>query len=124
MSKANMQTTETSGAVPGSIAAMYAGSASVTIFWVLIILKESYEGISNLLNFYKPVGPLLGLFILALASFAAIYYWAVSSLGSAVPIKQREHQIKASKMFISASILVFFMTFPPIFDVIVDLLKK
>src|SRR3990167_7677982 len=124
MSKANMQTTETSGAAPESIAAMYAGSASVTIFWVLIILKESYEGISNLLNFYKPVGPLLGLFILALVSFAAIYYWAVSSLGSAVPIKQREHQIKASKMFISASILVFFMTFPPIFDVIVDLLKK
>ena len=124
MSKANMQTPETSAAAPGSIAAMYAGSASVTIFWVLIILKESYEGISNLLNFYKPVGPLLGLFILALATFAAIYYWAISFLRSVASEKQRKHQIKASKVFITASILVFFMTFPPIFDVIVDLLKK
>lgn len=124
MDKANKPAAEASGVVPESIAAMYAGSASLTVFWVLIILKESYEGISDLLNFYKPVGPLLGLFLLALAIFAAVYYWAVSFLGSAVPEKQQKHQTKASRVFVSASILVFFMTFPPIFGVIVDLLKN
>lgn len=125
MDKANKPATETSNAAPETIAAMYAGSACVTVFWVLIILKESYEGISDLLNFYKPVGPLLGLFLLALVMFALVYYWAVSFLGPDPSVSQlRKHQSRSSKLFVAASVLVFFMTFPPIFDVFVDLLKN
>lgn len=106
-----------------SIAALYASSASVTAFWITIILKESYTGFSNLLNFYKPVGPLLGLFLLALFVFAAVYYAVNSKLDGAKVASLRKHSQKSITVFMVSTILVFFMTFPPVFDFFVEILK-
>ena len=108
---------------PESVSALYASSASVTAFWILIILKESYSSFSNILNFYKPVGPLLGLFLSALLIFALAYFVTNSSLKTTKAENLKKHSQQSITLFMVSTVLVLFMTFPPIFNIFVDILK-
>ena len=42
---------------------LLAAGLTLNFFLILNILKESYAEVKSVLNFYSPVGPLLGLFI-------------------------------------------------------------
>jgi len=87
---------------------------SFTVFWMLVILKESYEAVNNLLAFYKPIGPLIGLFSVSLFVFVL-----VSALFQIVKIKDQAFAF----WFLSVtSILFALMVFPPIFEPIVHAL--
>jgi len=123
MSTVDKTTNKPPATSSGSIAALYASAASVTVYWISIIIKEAYAGFSDILNFYKPVGPLLGLFILALLTFFVVYYAINSSLSRAKTPIINKHLQKSVTLFVISTVLVFFMTFPPIFDWFVELLK-
>lgn len=97
-----------------SLRFLWAGSFSLTFFWVLNILKESFSDIKNFLNFYPPVGPLLGLFIFSMFVF-------ILSLLILKSFKLT-NQKKAYFVMLISTILFFLMVFPPIFEVVVDLL--
>lgn len=97
-----------------SNAMLWATSLSLTFFWILNICKESYLSIKDFLNFYQPVGPLLGLFIFSLLAFTILYLLFRS-------FQIRDQRISFWVMFIS-SLLFLLMVFPPIFEPIVDFL--
>ena len=94
---------------------LYSAGITLTFFWVLNILKESFDGIKSSLNFYPPIGPLLGLFLSSILLFAVLL--------AIVPLfKPKNQKLTFWKLVISAIIFVF-MVFPPIFEPIVDLIK-
>lgn len=96
-----------------SLRFLWAGSFSLTFFWVLNILKESFNNIKEFLNFYPPIGPLLGLFIFSILAF-------ILSLLTLKSVKLTD-QKKAYFIMLISAILFSLMVFPPIFEIIVDL---
>ena len=108
---------------PESISSIWGGAASVTTIWVLVILKEAYKPIDSVLNFYKPVGPLLGIFVVSLIVFWAVCSFRLSKIKELPPNKLAKELYNSLKWFIIASVLVLFMTFPPIYNIVVDILK-
>lgn len=98
-----------------SISFIWAGGFSLTFFWVLNILKESFSGIKDFLNFYPPVGPLLGLYIFSILIFIASLFFLKS-------LKLKNEKNAYFAILISA-ILFSLMVFPPIFEVVVGLFK-
>jgi len=94
----------------------YLVSAGVAfwIFWILVILKEAFEGVKNLLEFYKPIGPLLGLFTVSLATFVVF-----SALFQMVKIK---NQVFAFWFLVISTVVFAIMVFPPVFEPIVHIL--
>ena len=93
---------------------LLAAGLTLNFFWVLNIFKESYAGVKSVLNFYAPVGPLLGLFIFSGIVFLLSYLVFVM-------IKPKSQ--KTAFWVYTISIIVFFlMVFPPIWEPIVDIL--
>ncbi len=92
----------------------WVASFSLTFFWVLNILKESFANIKNFLNFYPPIGPLLGLFVFSIL----IFILSLLILKSA----KLENQKKAYFAMLISAILFSLMVFPPVFEVIVGLI--
>lgn len=91
-----------------------AASSSLTFFWVLNILKESFSPVKGFLNFYPPVGPLLGLFVFSIAVFAVAFL---------IFRKVRVEDQKLSFWVLMVSATVFsLMVFPPVFEVVVEFL--
>lgn len=98
-----------------SLRFIWAGSFSLTFFWVLNILKERFSGIKNFLNFYPPIGPLLGLFIFSiLIMILSLFVLKSFNLKS---------QKKAYFTILISAILFFLMVFPPIFEIVVNFLR-
>ena len=99
-----------------SLANGYLLAAGLTfiVFWVANILKESYPSVKELLEFYKPIGPLLGLFALSLAVLVIF-----SAFFQVIKIKNQNFAV----WFFAISALAFaVMVFPPVFEPIVHTL--
>jgi len=99
-----------------SLANSYLLAAGLTfvVFWVANILKEAYPSVKEFLEFYKPIGPLLGLFALSLASLVIF-----SAVFQVVRIKNQNFAV----WFFAISALAFaVMVFPPVFEPIVHIL--
>ena len=93
---------------------LVAASLTFTVFWVANILKEAYPSVKEFLEFYKPIGPLLGLFALSLASLVIF-----SAVFQVVRIKNQNFAV----WFFAISALAFaVMVFPPVFEPIVHIL--
>ncbi|MDP2720907.1 MAG: hypothetical protein Q8O75_03135 [bacterium] len=99
-----------------SLANGYLVAAGLTfiVFWITNILKESYPSVKEFLEFYKPIGPLLGLFALSLASLVIF-----STVFQIIKIK---NQNIAVWFFIISAVLFAIMVFPPVFEPIVHTL--
>ncbi len=95
--------------------ALFAAAVSLTTFWLLNIIKESNGGFKSFLNFYPPIGPLLGLFL-----FSILGFWIAYFLAWLLKIKSQKLLLV---FFIGSAILFFVMVFPPIFGPVVGLLK-
>lgn len=108
---------------PATIGVLYAGALSLTLFWIMIILKGAYSAVENFLNWYSPVGPLLGLFGIGLLAFFLTNVLFRSQLEQQNATDLTRHQKRAVTLFMVAAVLVLFMTFPPIFEPIVNWLS-
>lgn len=93
-----------------AISTIWACSLTLTFFWVLNILKEANPAVKNFLNFYPPVGPLLGLFLVSILFFLTTLL---------VFPKKGEDQKRAFWVLIISAIIFFLMTFPPIFEIFI-----
>jgi hypothetical protein len=81
--------------------------STLTFFWVVNIVKTADKGFSDVLNFYPPVGPLLGVYLLSLVAFALFMVLSRSlKVNSAV----------AFWFYVITTLLFFFMVFPPVFE--------
>lgn len=94
---------------------LYSASITLTFFWILNIFKESFDAVKSSLNFYPPVGPLLGLFL------SSILFLAVLSV--MVPVFKPRNQKLSFWMLVMSAIIFLFMVFPPIFEPLVDIIK-
>ncbi len=88
----------------------YLTSAAIALvaFWVLGILKVAFPGVKSLLAFYKPIGPLLGLFTVSIIIFIVF-----SAIFHVVRVRD---QTFAFWFFVISTILFAIMVFPPIFE--------
>lgn len=93
---------------------LWAATLALNFFWILNIFKEAFSEVKSFLNFYPPVGPLLGLYIVSgivfLISFAVV-----------AMIKPRSQKI-AFWVYVISAVAFLFMVFPPIFIPIAHLL--
>lgn len=104
-----------------TIGALYAGSAGLTVFWLIIIAKGVSSGIKSALNFYPDVGPLLGGFAVGILVFLVTNYLVVKVMKEKENASLAKHEHKASVLFVVSCIVIFLMTFPPIFEPIVEI---
>jgi len=93
---------------------LWAATIALNFFWVLNILKEAFSGVKSFLNFYPPVGPLLGLFI-----FSVIIFFI--SILILVMIKPKSQKV-AFWVYVTSILVFFLMVFPPVWEPIVDIL--
>ena len=93
---------------------LWAAALTLNFFWILNILKESYKGVKDLLNFYPPVGPLLGLFIFS----GIVFFVSILILLMIKPKSQRT----AFLLYVTSALVFFLMVFPPVWEPIVDIL--
>jgi|GEM_PF-2416972 len=102
-------------------AMMYSASLSLTVFWVLTILKEAFKAINQALNIHKGIGPLLSLFVISML----VLFLAYSPLlGYIKNIKNKSGQVaKAFAFLVVATIVFTLMTAPLFYEPVVDLLK-
>lgn len=94
---------------------LYATSLTLTFFWVLNISKEVVSGVKNFLNFYPPVGPLLGLYLFSGLFFHVAYLTVLS-------VKPTNQKLAFWSYLISA-IIFSLMVFPPIFEPLVSIFR-
>ena len=95
-------------------------SLTLTLFWILNILKTANPTAKNFLAFYKPIGPLLGVYIISILSF---FLFRII-LNSTQKTKIKEGRYNQVLLFYIISVLLFaLMVFPPIFEPIAHLLK-
>ena len=52
----------------------FSAATSLNAFWILIVLKGAYPAISKFMNFYPPIGPLLGLYIFSTLIFVLCFF--------------------------------------------------
>ena len=93
---------------------LIAAGLTFIFFWVFNILKESYPSIKSSLEFYKPIGPLLGVFAVSLVAF-----FVFSALFQLIKVK---NQGFAFWFFAISAIVFALMVFPPVFEPIVHAL--
>src|SRR3989344_6382268 len=86
---------------------LIAAGLTFIVFWAVNILKESYPAINSFVEFYKPIGPLLGVFAVSLLAFLIF-----SALLQLVKIKNQDF---AFWFFAISAIIFALMVFPPIF---------
>lgn len=106
-----------------SISSLYAGSVGIAVYFVLIVASEVSEPIKKVLDFYPAVGPLLGKFVFALAAFFVAKYLFIGTLGNLDKKSLGKHEKTAAMWFVASSILIFLLTFPPVFGPIVEIFK-
>ncbi|MCL5677610.1 MAG: hypothetical protein M1602_07115 [Firmicutes bacterium] len=91
-------------------AAILAGGIGTAWYGLLVILAESVKNIGNLLNFYKPSGPLSGKTTVGVLGFLLI--WAVLHnlwKGKDVEIE------KVWTVSLALIVIGLVLTFPPVF---------
>ncbi|OGD88206.1 hypothetical protein A2870_01175 [Candidatus Curtissbacteria bacterium RIFCSPHIGHO2_01_FULL_41_11] len=93
-----------------------AGACSLIFFVILNILKATYPPVSEKLNFYEPVGPLLGLFLASICVYLAAFL-----LFRQLKIKNTSF---ATLALIISAIVFFLMVFPPFFEPIVKAIPR
>ena len=93
---------------------LWSAAVSLTFFWKLNILKESFKGVKDFLNFFPSVGPLLGLFVFSVVVFLLAF--GVFSL-----IKPKSQKL-AFWVYLLSVVVFVFMVFPPVFGPIVALI--
>jgi len=98
-----------------AIAVLYAGSASITLFWVLVIMKAAFKPVKNFLDFYSPVGPLLGVFVAAILMFVVAKY-LIAKYFEENHKGLNKKEDRAILVYIVSVVLFVFMVFPPIFE--------
>lgn len=96
--------------------ALVAGGLSLNLFWILNIFKTTYPGFGAILTFYKPIGPLLGLFIVSI-----IFFRLMVVLLNGFKIKSQRF---AFWFFVFSIAIFIFMVFPPVFEPIAHLLIR
>ena len=92
-------------------AAILAGGIGSAWYGLMVLLAEASKGFGNLLNFYKPVGPLSGKTIVGVAGFLLV--WLV--LGSL----WKDKDVELNKVWPVALVLIILglvFTFPPFFE--------
>ena len=94
---------------------LISGGLTLNFFWVLNIFKEAYPNVKDFLTFYKPIGPLLGLFILS--SFVFVLFLIVFKF---VKIQDQK---KVFWFFVLSCLVYFLMVFPAVFEPLVDIIK-
>lgn len=95
---------------------LWAAAFVLNFFWIINIFKEAFSEVKSFLNFYPPVGPLLGLYI-----FSGIVF--LISYAAVVMIKPKS-QKSAFWIYVISAVAFFFMVFPPIFIPIAHLLAE
>lgn len=93
-------------------------SASLTliVFVVLNIFKTAFPSVKAVLNFYPPVGPLLGVYGLSILFFLVFLgIFSVSKIKS---------QSFAYWFFVISTIFFVIFVFPPVFEPIAHLLGE
>ncbi len=81
--------------------------STLTFFWVINLVKTASKGFGDALNFYPPIGPLLGVYLLSLGAFGLfMFLFKPLKVSSTV----------AFWFYVTATTLFFFMVFPPIFE--------
>lgn len=93
----------------------YLVSTSITLvlFGILNIGKNVFPAFKAILNFYPPVGPLLGLYLTCIIIFLLL-------LGLFTIIKVKS-QTLALWLFIVGIITFFLLVFPPVYEPIVHI---
>lgn len=91
-------------------AAILAGGIGTAWYGLLVILAESVKNIGNLLNFYKPSGPLSGKTTVGVLGFLLI--WAV--LHNLWKRKDVEIE-KVWTVSLALIVIGLVLTFPPVF---------
>lgn len=87
---------------------------SLNVFWISNLFKTASPGVKEFLDFYKPVGPLLGLFIISSIAFLlGLVVFRYLTIGN---------QKFAVRIYIISVILFLFMVFPPILEPIAEML--
>src|SRR3989344_3691374 len=96
----------------------YLVSASLTLllFAAINIFKTAFSAFSATLNFYPPVGPLLGVYILSI-----IIYLISLGIFTAVKINSQK---SVFWFFVFSAIAFLLLVFPPIFEPIAHLLGQ
>lgn len=100
-------------------ATIWAASLGLTVFWILNIFKEAYPGVKSTLNFYAPVGPLLGLFLVGLVVFLVTMLILTKTTAFTSKVSDKV----TFWVFALAIVLFFLMVFPPFFEPIVGALS-
>ena len=94
---------------------LVAAGLTFMVFWKINILKEAYPSVKSFLEFYKPIGPLLGVFAVSIAAF-----FIFSALFQLIKVKNQSFAF----WFFAVSAIVFaLMVFPPIFEPIAHALS-
>ncbi len=101
-----------------AVAALWGATKALTVFWIVNILKEAYKPVKDVLGFYSPVGPLLGLFLVSLAVFVVVTY----VLAKSTNLTQKLSEKTTFWAYAGSVALFFVMVFPPVFEPIVNVL--
>ena len=104
-----------------SFSLMGGTAAGLHVFWILNVLKEAFVGVKNVLNFYPPVGPLLGLFtagVLSIVGFTIAAYYTFGKNAS-TPGFQRH----VFWFYVLSAVVFALMVFPPFSEPLVELLS-
>lgn len=87
---------------------------SLSVFWVLNILKTAYPIVKSNLTWYRPIGPLLGVYVVSIG-FLLLFLLVLR-------VKKMMNQALAYWIYVVAIILFAVMVFPPVFEPIAHLL--
>lgn len=101
---------------------LISGGLTLVVFWVLNILKTASSAVKNFLTFYKPIGPLLGLYIISIISFF-IFRVILKNVKIKNPASPAGSQNQAFGFYVVSIVLFVFMVFPSIFEPIVHILN-
>ena len=94
-------------------ALLWSVAVTLTFFWILNIAKESFGDVKKFLDFYKPVGPLLGLFFWSLLVFLVAFF--------ALSLVRLASQKLAFWLLVISAVAFLLMVFPPFFHPFVSL---
>src|SRR3989338_11031296 len=92
---------------------LVSGGLTLTVFWILNILKTAFPTVKSFLTFYEPVGPLSGLYVISILFFVLFI-----SLFTSFKIRS---QTKAYWIYVVSVVLFVIMVFPPVFEPIVHI---
>jgi|SRR3989344_9522321 len=87
---------------------------TLTVFWILNILKTAFPTVKSFLIFYEPVGPLSGLYIISI-----LFFILLTAIFISFKIRSQTH---AYRIYVVSIILFVIMVSPPIFEPIAHIL--